>query len=53
LKISLNWLKEFVDIPFSVDVMAEKLTLLGFPVEGITQTGVKTKKVIACLIRSV
>lgn len=53
MKISLNWLKDLTDINWSVDETAEKLTSLGFPVEGTLKTGVKIDHVIAAKIISV
>ncbi|OVE76562.1 phenylalanine--tRNA ligase subunit beta [bacterium F11] len=53
MKISLAWLKEIVDIPWSVEETADKLTLLGFQVEGITYTGVKLDNIIAVQIQSI
>jgi phenylalanyl-tRNA synthetase beta chain len=35
MRLSLNWLREFVDIPVSPEELAERLTLVGFEVEGI------------------
>lgn len=37
MKISLNWLKEYVDIPFGTDEVQEWLTSLGLEVEGLEQ----------------
>ncbi len=36
MKISLNWLKEYVEIPWSVPELAERLTGAGLEVEGVT-----------------
>jgi phenylalanyl-tRNA synthetase beta chain len=38
LKVTLNWLKEFVDIDLSAAQIAEKLTMLGLEVEDVQQT---------------
>lgn len=36
MRVSLNWVKDFVDISgISVDEIAEKLTMSGLEVEGI------------------
>ena len=37
--ISYSWLKEFVDIPYSPEELADKLTLLGLEVASITPLG--------------
>jgi phenylalanyl-tRNA synthetase beta chain len=39
VKISLNWLKDYVALDASVDELSRALTLLGFEVESITRTG--------------
>ncbi|HEX7879102.1 MAG TPA: phenylalanine--tRNA ligase subunit beta, partial [Candidatus Eisenbacteria bacterium] len=39
MKISLNWLRNYVDLPESPDVVGQRLTSLGFPVEGMETTG--------------
>lgn len=35
MKISLNWLNEFIEIPWSAEELAERLTLLGFEAESV------------------
>ena len=35
MRLPLNWLREFVDISVSPEVLAERLTLVGFEVEGL------------------
>jgi phenylalanyl-tRNA synthetase beta chain len=37
MKISLNWLKDYIDIPDSPETLSEILTSLGLEVEGMTQ----------------
>jgi phenylalanyl-tRNA synthetase beta chain len=37
MRLPINWLKEFVDIPVTPEVLADRLTLVGFEVEGIEQ----------------
>lgn len=39
MKISYNWLKDYIDIPISPEETADKLTLLGLEVEEIHQIG--------------
>jgi phenylalanyl-tRNA synthetase beta chain len=39
MKISLNWLKDYVALDASADELSRALTLLGFEVESITRTG--------------
>ncbi len=35
MKISINWLRDFIDLPDSAEAIADKLTLSGLEVEGI------------------
>jgi phenylalanyl-tRNA synthetase beta chain len=37
MRLPINWLREFVDIPVAPEVLADRLTLVGFEVEGIEQ----------------
>lgn len=46
MKISYNWLKEFIDLNLSPEKTAEKLTLIGLEVEEVTQYGSKLEGVI-------
>jgi len=39
MRISLSWLKEYVDIPVSIEKLAERLTLAGLEVETIEYIG--------------
>ena len=39
MKISLNWLKNYVTLSASVDEITHALTFLGFEVEGVQRTG--------------
>ena len=50
MKFSVNWLREFVDLPDKIDKLAELLTLAGVEIEGIEQRGAKTDKVIVAQI---
>lgn len=40
MKVSLNWLQRYVDLPESPQEIADSLTLLGFEVDDIETTGV-------------
>ena len=35
MKITLNWLKQYVDFDWSPDELADRLTMLGLEVEGV------------------
>ena len=40
MKVTLNWLKDYVDFDWSPEQLAERLTMLGIEVEGVEkQTG--------------
>ncbi|HXF82832.1 MAG TPA: phenylalanine--tRNA ligase subunit beta [bacterium] len=39
MKVLLSWLREYVDVPFGVDELRERLPMLGLGVEGVEQIG--------------
>jgi phenylalanyl-tRNA synthetase beta chain len=39
MKISLNWLADFVDVSLDARTLAQKLAMIGLPVESITRIG--------------
>ncbi len=52
MKISLNWLREYVDYDGSPDALAELLTMAGVEVEGIETRGANFDKVVVAQILS-
>jgi phenylalanyl-tRNA synthetase beta chain len=50
MKFSVNWLREFVELPNDIDKLAELLTLAGVEIEAIEQRGAKIDKVIVSQI---
>ncbi|HET8864225.1 MAG TPA: phenylalanine--tRNA ligase subunit beta [Gracilimonas sp.] len=46
MKVSYNWLKEFIDLPLSPEETAEKLTLIGLEVEETEEFGSSLEGVI-------
>lgn len=46
MKVSYNWLKEFIDLPLSPEETADKLTLIGLEVEEIEEFGSSLEGVI-------
>ena len=46
MKISLNWLKEFVDFDFTAEELAHQLTMRGLEVESIEHLGDKYKNFV-------
>src|SRR4030081_1640583 len=51
MKFSVNWLREFVDLPGKIDNLAELLTLAGVEIEAIEERGAKIDKVIVAQIK--
>ena len=53
MKITLNWLKEYVDFNWSPEELSERLTMLGIEVEGVEkQAGEFEKVVVAQIVAS-
>ena len=50
MKFSVNWLREFVELPTSVEELAELLTLAGIEIEGIAKHGANFNKVVVARI---
>ena len=50
MKFSVNWLREFVELPSSAEELAELLTLAGIEIEGIAKRGANFDKVIVAQI---
>jgi phenylalanyl-tRNA synthetase beta chain len=50
MKFSVNWLREFVDLPEKIHDLAELLTLAGVEIEAIEELGSKIDKVIVAQI---
>ena len=46
MNISYNWLKKYIDIPYSPEELVEKLTMCGIEVESIEKTNVVSEGVI-------
>jgi phenylalanyl-tRNA synthetase beta chain len=46
MRISLNWLSEYISVPFSADDLAHRLTMLGIEVEGMERPADKMKDVV-------
>ncbi|MBA2432840.1 MAG: phenylalanine--tRNA ligase subunit beta, partial [Chthoniobacterales bacterium] len=50
MKFSLNWLREFVELPASTAELAELLTLAGVEIEGIEERGANFDQVVVAQI---
>src|SRR5436309_5406097 len=53
MKVTLNWLKQYVDFAWSPEELAERLTMLGIEVEGVEKLtgefeGVVVAQVVTC-----
>lgn len=53
MRVSLNWLKEFVDIEMDVDRLAELLTVSGLEVEDLERVGEGLSEVISAEIETI
>jgi phenylalanyl-tRNA synthetase beta chain len=51
MKFSVNWLREFVELPSSVEELAELLTMGGVEIEGIEKRGANFDKVMVAQIK--
>src|SRR5574341_2154875 len=45
MKVSYNWLKEYVRIPWTPQKLAEKLTMSSFPVDSLENSGEKWQQI--------
>jgi phenylalanyl-tRNA synthetase beta chain len=52
MKVSLNWLRELVDLPPTVDELVTLLTMAGVEVEGIETTGCSIPNVVVAEVKS-
>ncbi|PYJ41275.1 MAG: phenylalanine--tRNA ligase subunit beta [Verrucomicrobia bacterium] len=51
MKFSVNWLREFVELPASVEQLADLLTMAGIEIEGIESCGANFDQVIVAQIQ--
>jgi phenylalanyl-tRNA synthetase beta chain len=52
VKFSVNWLREFVELPASVEELADLLTFAGMEIEGIEKRGANFDKVVVAEIKA-
>src|ERR1051326_9036678 len=50
MKVTLNWLKQYVDFEWSPDELAERLTMLGLEVEGVQKLGGEFEGIVVAQI---
>lgn len=53
MKVTLNWLKEYVDIPLSVDELSHRLTMAGLEVDALERLGEGLDSVIVARLADV
>jgi phenylalanyl-tRNA synthetase beta chain len=46
MRVPLSWLREYVDLPFTAEQLADRLTLLGMEVKGIERWGADWRNVL-------
>ncbi len=52
MKVTLNWLKQYVDFDWSPEQLAERLTMLGLEVEGMRKVGGEFEGIVVAQILS-
>lgn len=52
MKFSVNWLREFVDLPATAEELADLLTFAGLEIEGIEQRGLELDNVVVAQINA-
>src|SRR5437868_12432955 len=50
MKVTLNWLKQYVEFDWSPEVLAERLTMLGIEVEGVQKLGGEFEGIVVAQI---
>ena len=50
MKISLNWLRRYVDIPVTVEELCDRMVMAGFEVEDIEDLSQSMENVVAARI---
>src|SRR5690348_11337229 len=52
MKVTLNWLKQYVDFDWSPDQLSERLTMLGLEVEGVEKVGGEFEGIVVAQVIS-
>ena len=50
MKVTLNWLKQYVDFDWSPEELSERLTMLGLEVEGVAKVGGEFEGVVVAQV---
>jgi len=53
MRVSYNWLKEYVDVPVTPEELAEKMTMSGVAVENIEYPGKGINKIVTGRIENI
>lgn len=53
MRVSLNWLKEYVDVDIPIEKLAERLTMVGLEVESIEPYSVNLDRILVGLITDI
>src|ERR1043166_1043299 len=52
MKVTVNWLKQYVEFKWSAEELAERLTMLGLEVEGIEKIGGEFEGIVVAQVAS-
>ncbi|PWU16047.1 MAG: phenylalanine--tRNA ligase subunit beta, partial [Verrucomicrobia bacterium] len=52
MKVTLNWLKQYVPFDWSAEELAERLTMLGIEVEGVQKLGGEFEGIVVAQVLS-
>ncbi len=50
MKVTLNWLRQYVEFPWSAEKLSDRLTMLGIEVEGMQKTGGEFEGVVVAQV---
>lgn len=53
MKVTLNWLRQYVDFDFTPDELAERLTMLGMEVENVQKLGGEFEGIVVAQVLSI
>ena len=53
MKVTLNWLKQYVEFDWSPEALSERLTMIGIEVEGVQKLGGEFEGVVIAQVGSV
>lgn len=53
MKVSLNWLKDYIEIPMGIEELVQLLTMSGLEVEGVSSIGEGFDRVVVAEIESI